>query len=274
MVAVLLIANPNPTVAQTEPEKALAQKRYKVGEQLYKISQYDKALIEFQEAYRIWPKHDMLFNIARCHEVLANLDKAIENYKKFLEKRPDSPNVPLVKTRIKSLENRLARKKKTEQDKAAGAKAERKPEPPTPAKAELQDQKPAPVEAPVVLPAPVASDHIWRWTAGWAGVGVGGAALVGGIAFGALASGKSSDYEELRDSGGLHDDLKEIRDTGEQYETIGIALMVSGGVIVAAGGALLIWELMGGEDDTVDTSAMFTPVVTQDGVGFAARLSF
>ena len=79
---------------------------------------------------------------------------------------------------------------------------------------------------------------------------------------------------ELRDNGGLHDDLKELRDTGEQYETIGIALMVSGGVIAAAGGALLIWELMGGEEDTATTSAMFTPVVTLDGAGFAASLSF
>ncbi len=271
LVAVLLLACPAWAWAQSVPEKELAQKRYKVGEQLYDIGQYEKALVEFEEAYRLYPLPAMLYNIARAHEVLANLEKAISSYKLFLEKLPDSPHAPTVKSRTKSLEARRV-KKKADQEMAAEAKA--KPEAPPPAKPEVKEEKSAPVAAPVEGQTPAETDRTWRWTAGWAGVGVGGAALVAGIAFGALAADKSSDYEELRDNGGLHDDLKEISDTGQQYETIGIALMVSGGVIAAAGGALLIWELMGGEDDTATTNAMFAPVVTRDGAGFAARLSF
>jgi len=264
-------------LAQTPQEKELAKKRYKVGEQLYEISQYDKALIEFQEAYRIWPKHDMLFNIARCHEVLANLEQAIGSYKLFLAKRPDSAKVPLVKTRIKSLEDRLA-KQKAGKEKVAAASV--KPDPATPRKAEVKDRPETKVKPAASMDAlgeestQAGSERTWRWMGGWAGVGVGGAALVAGIAFGALAAGKSSDFEKLRDSGGLHDDLKEIRETGERYETTGIALMVSGGVIAAAGGALLIWELMGSEEDTASANAMFIPMVTQDVAGLAAHLNF
>ena len=258
LVAVLLVAGPATTLAQSEPEKELTKKRYKVGEQLYDIGQYEKALVAFDEAYKLYPLPAMLYNIARAHEVLGNLEKAINNYKHFVQKLPDSPHAPTVRTRVKSLEARLA-KKNVGQEKAAAARTK---------------EKPAPLAVPVEEPAPADSEHTWRWTGGRAGVGVGGAALVAGIAFGALAMGKSSDYEELLDSGALHDDLKEIRDTGEQYETAGIALMVSGGVIAAAGGALLIWELLGSEEDNASTSAMFTPVVTRDGAGFAARLSF
>ena len=42
--------------AQTAAVKRLARKHYELGEQLYKISNYSRALAEFQEAYRLYPK--------------------------------------------------------------------------------------------------------------------------------------------------------------------------------------------------------------------------
>ena len=101
-----------------------------------------------------------------------------------------------------------------------------------------------------------------------------GAALVTGLVFGALAAGKSSDYDDLREKGGVYDDLKEISDSGQQYETLQIALIAAGGVIAAAGGGLLIWELLGGEDEGTSTSALIMPTAMKDGAGFAASLSF
>jgi len=298
-IAVLILAGPTGVLAQTPEEKAIAKRRYMVGEKLYEISQYKKALVEFEEAYSLWPKHDMLYNIARCHEVLGNLGKAIETYKLFMEKRPDSPHITLVKTRIKSLEERQAEKKaeKVKAAKTVVAAKEAKAEKPKPAtkvaterptaeeakavtaKAKPEAEKTAKTPIPIVAPAqeepaPVKAGRTWRWTAGWAGVGVGGAALVTGIAFGALAAGKSSDFEEQRDNGGTYRSLKELKDSGEQYETLQIALMAGGGVIVAAGGALLIWELFGGEENANSDSATFTPVVTKHGVGFTTSLSF
>ena len=65
LLGVLLVVSPAAASAQTAPEKELAQKRYKVGEQLYDIGQYEKALVEFEEAYRLYPLPAMLYNIAR-----------------------------------------------------------------------------------------------------------------------------------------------------------------------------------------------------------------
>ncbi len=245
----LLLALGGVASAQTNPEKELARKRYKVGEQLYDIGQYEKALVEFEEAYRLYPLPAMLYNIARAHEVLGNLQKAIGNYQEFLAKLPDSPHAPTVKGRVKSLRQRLDKKKAAQ-------------------------SKQPPAAAPVEEPAPADTPRTWRWTAGWAGVGVGGAALAAGIAFGAMAAGKSSEFEQQRDRGESYKSLKALRESGEQYETIGIALMVSGGVIAAAGGALLIWELMGDEKEPNMAGAVFAPVVTSDGAGITARLSF
>ena len=118
------------------------------------------------------------------------------------------------------------------------------------------------------------AERSWRWLAGWSGVGVGGAALVAGIAFGAMAAGESSDYESLRDSGGTYDALQEIQDRGQQYEAIQIALMVAGGAVAAAGGALLVWELMGAESESDSARLRMTPVVMKGGGGCSANLTF
>ena len=74
--------------------------------------------------------------------------------------------------------------------------------------------------------------------------GVGGVSLVAGIVCGAMASKKSNEHEDARDSGGVYDDLIEIQRAGEKYESAQIALMVAGGVLAAVGGGLLIWEML------------------------------
>ena len=262
-IFILLMCNPAVLPAQTEPEKELAQKRYKVGEQLYTISQYQKALVEFEEAYRLYPMPGMLFNIARCHEVLANLLQAIDAYKLYLAKKPDAPNASVVKSRIKSLEQRLA------QNKAAAAAAREA------AAREAVKEKPKPAPAPpVVVKEPPRPERTWRWTAGWTGVGVGGAALVAGIIFGALAAHKSSEFDDLNGNNGVYDDLQPIRESGQRYETLQMVLMTAGGVIAAAGGGLLTWELLGQEDQPGSARVTMAPVVTHQGLGFAASLSF
>ena len=237
-----LLLAPAALCAQTDEEKELAEKRYRVGAQLYDISQYAKALVEFNEAYRLYPLPDMLFNIARCHEVLGDLEQAIRAYKLFLEKKPDSPHASRVKARLRSLRERLVSKKDEEEPLA---------------------EDPAPGGA-----------RTWRWAAGWAGVGAGGAAMVTGVILGALASGKSSEHDEARDRGDVYEDLKEIQGTGEKYEAAQIALMVTGGLVMAAGGGLLVWEFLGREGGPAAAGVKLTPVAIKDGVGAAGIVRF
>ncbi len=77
-------------------------------------------------------------------------------------------------------------------------------------------------------------------------------------------------FQDVRPS----QDLKNGTLRAAPYETLGVAFMVTGAVITAAGGALLIWEMMGAEKETDGTHVFITPVLTADGPGFAARLSF
>ena len=69
---------------------------------------------------------------------------------------------------------------------------------------------------PSVEAAPVPADTgplRWKRTAGWIALGTGGALLVTGIVFGAMASGKTSDYEEAAKEQ-TYKELGDMRDEG------------------------------------------------------------
>lgn len=244
-LAALLVFAP-PAGAQSDAEKQLAKKHYELGEQFYKISNYPRALVEFSSAYKLYPLPGLLFNIARCHEVMANLEKARDHYKLYLKRMPRSPKYSLVELRIKTLEQRLA---------AREAKRTPKPKPPLPAPVKPDDPgvpasvpaapKPDEPTSPVVAPVTPVDEPTapwgWKRTAGWTAVGVGGAALVAGVVLGAMASGKAAEYEDNKDTY-FWDDLEELRESGESLEAGQIALLVAGGVIAAAGAGLLLWD--------------------------------
>ncbi len=258
--------------AQTAAVKRLARKHYELGEQLYKISNYSRALAEFQEAYRLYPKPGLLFNMARCHEVLAHLQPALRYYKLYLEKSPSAPNRELVVTRVAMLEARLKKAREAE-----------KPEPPVkPVKSE-PPVKPPPASAPTAAPAsaseklapePAPPRRTWRRTAGWVALAAGGAVLAGGLVMGGLAASRSSEYDDVKAGDRYHDQLEGIRQEGERYETAQVVMLVAGGVIAAAGGGLLLWEHLGHGGKERPADVALAPMISGRVMGLAGRVSF
>ena len=248
----LVLVLPAVAGAQTAAVKSVARKHYELGEQLYKISNYTKALAEFKEAYRLYPKAGLLFNMARCHEVLAQLEPALKFYRLYLEKKPLAPNRELVVTRISMLE---ARQKK--------ARESAKPKPAEKLKAS------APALAPVKSEPAPQPRRTWRRTAGWVALAAGGAVLAGGLVMGGLAAAKSSEYDDVKAGDRYHDQLKSIREEGEDYETAQVAMLVAGGVIAAAGGGLLLWEFLGSDKER-PADVVLAPMISGQGLGLAA----
>ena len=277
--AVLSLFVCSSVAAQQNPKQLLAKKHYELGAQLYKTSNYRQALVEFTKAYQLAKKPGLLFNIARCHEVMANLEQAVKYYRVFLAQVPTAPNRSLVETRLANLEKVLAER---------NAKKEKPTPPPEPKKPPPEPKK-MPVEsAPVpVTPAPKPESVVqatpasvndarplrWKRTAGWIALGTGGALLVTGIVFGAMASGKASDYEEAAKEQ-YYKNLGELRDEGESLESTQIGLMVAGGVLAAAGGGLLLWHYLGRKNNRVDSTALVVPLMTDNAVGLMGQLRF
>ena len=170
LVGALLLAS-GQSRAQQDPNHLLAKKHYELGAQLYKTSDYTRALKEFQRAYELSKKPGLLFNLARCHEVLANVKQAMDYYRLYLEKVPGASNRALVDTRLRNLKGRLKERE-----------ARRTPRPVEPRPAPVKPASVKPASEPASAPTPVSEGPAdesqpgqWKRTAGWIALGTGGA---------------------------------------------------------------------------------------------------
>ena len=61
-------------VASPDQDKVLAKQHYESGASHFDLAEYEQALVEFKEAYRLKPDATLLYNIAQCHRKLGNID--------------------------------------------------------------------------------------------------------------------------------------------------------------------------------------------------------
>jgi tetratricopeptide (TPR) repeat protein len=73
----------------------------------FDLFEYDQALREAVEAYRIDPLPQILFNIGQCHRALNHWDKAELFFQRYLHKVPDAPNRQLVEKLLAEVQQRL-----------------------------------------------------------------------------------------------------------------------------------------------------------------------
>ncbi len=222
-----------PARAKTSFKRELARSHYETGSRYYQMSDYKRALAEFQQAYRLEPLPGLAFNIARCHEMVGDMPSAIEMYETYLHKKPDADNRDLVMARLETLRKKLASKKTATEKKA----------------------RPAPAAAPSAAPPEPAGPPAWIATAGWVGVGLGAAAMVTGAVFGGLVASRNSAYMDGLETL-THDELNHIADQGEAYEKAQLGLVIGGGVLAAAGAGLLLWHLLSDKEHAVSAAGL------------------
>ncbi len=88
-VAVLLLAAtlaaPMPALAQPGAGPPQAGQHFARGVELYKEDDYAGALVEFQRAYDVDPKYQVLYNIAESHYQLQDYASALSTFQRYLE---------------------------------------------------------------------------------------------------------------------------------------------------------------------------------------------
>ena len=87
----------------TDADKAEALKKYKEGMSAYDLGEFKEAIKLFQEAYKKRPDPAFLFNIAQCHRKLGENSEALNFYRTYLRKSPDTKNRAEVEKRIVEL---------------------------------------------------------------------------------------------------------------------------------------------------------------------------
>ena len=238
---------------ETPLNRDIAKKHWELGEKLYQASNHSAALVEFEKAYKLAPRPGMLFNIARCHEVMGALEKGVEYYERYLEQNPKAANKGLVQTRITNLKATIQKKRQ-----------------PAPATQKVEVSAPVPEPAPAAAPRNIP----WKRTYGWAGLGAGCALLATGAVLGVLAQHKADEYNDEASAGMLYRDLKEIESSGETLQAAQIATLVAGGVLFTAGAVLVFLDRRSQGQEPSTASVVVTPYVGPGNVGLAGQIQF
>ena len=154
VLTVLLLTTAGP--ARADDPKQEAKARYETAQSHYNLNEFQEALQDFKEGYRLFPDPVFLFNLAQCERQLGNVEEAIKFYRSYLRNRPKAPNRQEVVRRIDEMQAAIDAKKVAAGLAPPAAASESHP----PAHAELAPAPPAAAApAPIAMPisAPTAT---------------------------------------------------------------------------------------------------------------------
>src|SRR5262245_55019934 len=159
--------------APSDVDAAEAKRHYGIAARAYDLAEYEEALREFKEAYRIVGDPAFLFNIAQCHRKLGHPADAISFYKTYLRRAPSTPHRAEVEKLIADLEQGEAARPEAATPAVAAAPAPAAP--PAAASPQAPPLAAPPPSAPVTLvaapaqPAPETDrpfyKNAWFWVA-------------------------------------------------------------------------------------------------------------
>lgn len=126
-----------------------ARAHFKKGMDAIAAGHYDDGIAELEEAYRILPHPNVLYNIARAYGEEGRLDDALRYYQQYLESNPSD------KEEVAEVVRGLEARRKSELQAAAEASRPPPPREPTPAEGpSTTPETPKPQAAPAPTPKP------------------------------------------------------------------------------------------------------------------------
>jgi len=285
-----------PARAAEEPATAQARQHYLKAQKAYDLGRWDDAIAEYEEAYSLRSDPTFLYNMAQAYRRKGDAQRALDLFRNYLVKVPDSPQRADIEERIRSLKKQLeadqAAKKTLEPGLGAapaGATTPVAAPPPmapvtvTPAPADgaanpIVAAQPAPAVIPpepqasppatvtmFAAPAPTQENRSLRITGMVVG-GVGLAAVVTGAIMGLRAKGLADEItsDAQKQPFGTFDRSK--YDSGKTAETL---QWVGYGVGAAAlvGGSVLYWLGMPKNTQPATTSITMLPYASASSVG-------
>jgi tetratricopeptide (TPR) repeat protein len=269
-----------------EQSKSTARAAYERGVTQYNLGHFNAAIPEFEKAYELEPVPVLLYNIAQAHRQLGNNERAIFFYRRYVESAPKAGNRADVERRIHELEEVLRKqgeaksKPPTQVEPIAGDLGGGHPGvtlPPASASATTATPSSQATTAPATAPAATAvttteqppADSAGKGShlrlAGVATAAVGGACLVTGVIFGAMASSKSDSVASAMQFN-PSDDSAGGRAATLQWVFYGI------GAAAVGTGAVLYY--LGWRADAADSRVALLPTWGPGGAGATLRVGF
>jgi len=97
----------------------LARAHYKAGAAYYLRGKYRDAIREFEQSYELSRKPEILYNLAQCHDRLAEHPKVIEYLHRYLKAKPNAEDKEQVMAWLENLKKVVAAKEAAQQDAVA-----------------------------------------------------------------------------------------------------------------------------------------------------------
>jgi tetratricopeptide (TPR) repeat protein len=218
----------------TRPLKPEAKARFSRGLEYYKLKEYEAAISEFEAAFAIDPRFEILFAQAQAERLSGDCASAVVLYRRFLASDPPAVHAEAARASLDKCETAL--RSGPDGEKAA---QDEKAAPATPPPVE---NAPAPVEASRPAPAPeqAPGKPFYKDVLGDSLAGVGLVGIGVGVAFYVMSSSDAS----AADDATTYSEHARLLDRAEDRRTIALVGLGAGTALVA--GAVIRWATMDG----------------------------
>ena len=94
-------------LARAETPKIVAKQRFESGTKHFDLGEYQLALEDFKESYRLQSDPVFLYNIAQCYRLLKVPVEAVRFYRSYLRRLPSADNRSEVEQKIAALQSAI-----------------------------------------------------------------------------------------------------------------------------------------------------------------------
>jgi len=245
---------------EEEGAQQRARLHFQSGASYYEAGSYEDALREWNRAYQLSNRSELLYNLSLAHQGLNQLSEAVDYLRRFLAEVHDIPNRANLELRVQNLDRRIANQA------SSGASDPAPMEPPgdpQPLAETSSDGSSGPASSGTEAPAQASSEPGAYVSPGAIGGFIGaGAGVVMLAIFGSLTLAEDGRLSDLCGSGmcaqGTADDLR----TFALLTDIGLGVTVAG---AAVGLIFLLTDTGPGDTDTA-----LLPWFREDGGGLVA----
>lgn len=237
----------SPSGAPGEPllndKETLARSHFNAATKLYEAGQFRLAAAEFEEAYLLSVRPEVLYNLYAAYRDAGDTEKAAFNLRAYLDKVPDAPDRVQLESRLRALDKLNDQRKQQ----TAAAKAATQPS---------SEKSPHPIPKPEESSGSFTHDVL-----PWLFIGAGALAIAGGSVTGLIALDKTSDIEANcpNDVCPSEYDLARDRDSARTLSTTTDVLLIGGALLAATGVGLLLFLDDDDENPADNLSAVCAP---------------
>jgi tetratricopeptide (TPR) repeat protein len=281
-LAASLLSAVAPASAQTTEEKARAA--FRLGRAHYDNGDFLKAAKEFDKAYELSQRPQLLYNVYLAYRD-ANMPREAANaLKNYLDKTQDVPNRSQLAARLRALEKGLEKKEENPaeppppavvpEEKEAASDAEQKEPAEEEPKEEAAGEEPAGEEPAEEEPA--ADDDEGEFPlVPVILMGTGGAMIVGSVITGVMASSAQSDLEdECPEKTNCDPDLEDTQSKGKTLAIVTDVLLFGGIATAGVGVVLLVLDMGSGGEESDDAPVSASLGCSPTTCGGSVALSF